>query len=259
MTDTNREASDPARDLLRAISILESVGKSNSTVADRIGIATKTTPWKGEFFHALKLLLDSVDEMHSILSSQEGLDERDLKDLDSDVGRLRSVFQHGYLTGNLDGAVKQGQPLGPETRTFLQGASRQIRTSRNYFQPSDEDISVIRNAIEVIRTDLKDVRLEGVDFARDALLRGCNEVSFIIERIDMFGFSRLEGPTMELGAFLFTISAELQGQAGNTTAIVKSMSALSNAYAKMKELSKGYGVAKMVYDGAHWLITHLSK
>lgn len=257
MSDAEKNSSDPARDLLAGLKLLDAA--SANSVAGRIAETSRTTLWSRDFFETIKLLNDTIDSVYSVLISDGHLDSDDRDDLLQDIVRLRSLFDGNLLLKPWPEATIAGMPAGSETRTFLRTASRQLRSGNSYYGLELSDIKMINGAIEAIRADMDGVKLDKADFAREALLRGCSEVSFIVARIDLFGFSRVEQPIMELGAFLYTVSEEIRAVDGNFTRVKRSMGSLSNVFDRLYKLSKVASFVNSGYDGAQWLITHLSK
>jgi hypothetical protein len=256
MNEDAPKVSDPARDLIAGITLISQ--QRGSSAVEKISSACKVSAWSKDFFRSVKILCDLAESIHSFLLDDPSLDSQDIQSLSDDINRILNLFDGGMLNNNWGNCQQPGAPVGPETMTFLRSASRQLRSKHSYGTLSESDQNLISNTIELIRSDMGSVQLEKADFAREALLRGCDEVSFILSRIEVFGFSRIEAPIMELGAFLFTIGEELNRVDGSNAKIKKSMASLSRVYSRMYELSKIASMAKMGYDGASWLITHLN-
>lgn len=255
MSDKSVQVSDPARDFFNAITVFESQ-PSNQTFK-KISSALKVDPWTRNFYHGIKLLQDNLDQIGSQLRDDNILDDEDHEVLDQDLGRIYRLFDMANLNNNWAQCCMAGEPVGPETRTFLKSSSRQLRARHSYGVMDPSDLKLIANSIELMRADMAQIQLEQADFAREALLRGCDEISFIISRLDVFGFTRLEQPLMEIGAFLYTITEEARRIHGSDDYTKRSMASLSAVYKRIYELTKIIGTGKALYDGASWLITHL--
>lgn len=255
MAEKSVQVSDPARDFINAIDVIES--QPSVQTFKKISSALKVDPWSRNFYHGIKLLQDNLDTIASQLRDDDTLDADDHAALDQELGRIYRLFDIAILNNNWTQCCATGEPVGPEARTFLKSSSRQLRASHSYGLLDAGDLKLIVNTIEFMRADMGQVQLERADFAREALLRGCDEISFIVSRIDMFGFTRLEQPLMEIGAFLYTVTEEVRRTYGNDDHTKRSMASLSAVYERVYRLTKVIGAGKALYDGASWLITHL--
>ncbi|GEN98458.1 hypothetical protein NSE01_02910 [Novosphingobium sediminis] len=247
--------SDPARDVLRAMDLFDT-GDGN-TFAQRLSNVGKVAPWSPEFYHLIKLMQDNITSVQSLLLMEEGVDKEDEAHISQSIDLILGAFMPDCLIQNYTEAIKPNASFGSNSRTFLRSSSRTIRRFESFENVSASDIGIIESAISNIRNDMKDLQLEKADFARDALVRGCNEISFILARINILGYSRIRAPAIDLGAFIYAISRELE-ETNSQVKIVKSVHSFKEMYNRIYEMYKAASMLKLGYEGASWMLTRLA-
>jgi hypothetical protein len=245
MPEQNRLVSDPARDLIRAIRAIQSPSASKvmwQAFAETWGVDA----WSDPYLLGLRALSANIQEVQDHLN-HEISDEADASFNSNRIGVLRQWLSLQGLGNHWNQLGQHGGSLGPETLTFLQGASQMFRGRADYYHPTDADKDSMLGSLSEIIAAFEGVTLEESDFLREALVRGCKELQFILQNIEFFGYSRLIGPSAEMLAFVYTLqrAGEHKHQAVDWKKVGQSAKRFYEVLAELEKASKVFKFVKI--------------
>lgn len=258
MTDTEFVLTDPARELVEMLEMLQAPD-SSSTGAEYLANKFGVKAWSQDFHKIIAAIMDRLAQLSEIVSDLT-LDDDFRSEMLAHINDIAvafgpGAFQNAWRSYGIDRLSRQNlQPL--------KGLSGQVRQKIAYRKLSDGEIDELLTSVAELISWLKEHQIVEQDFIRQALIEGLEGLQFRLKRLKWVGWGyALEGLRDVIAAYMLLERQELKvNENPDAEAALRKVGALiKDVYGKLQTVKtvaetgdwilKAYGAATLVLQG----------